>query len=120
MPWTFAAIIIAGMSLVGVPGTAGFISKWYLIVAALEQQAWVSVTVILAGSLLAVVYMGKIIEALYFKPALAAHQTVKEAPLLLLVPTWALVLANIYFGLNTDLTVGVAEQAAQVLGAVEL
>ncbi|VAW85363.1 Na(+) H(+) antiporter subunit D [hydrothermal vent metagenome] len=120
MPWTFGAIIIGGMSLVGVPGTAGFISKWYLILAALEQQAWVSVAVILVGSLLAVVYMAKIIEALYFKPALENNQTVKEAPLLLLVPTWVLVLANIYFGLNTDLTVGVAERAAQVLGAVTL
>ncbi len=118
MPWTFGAIVIAGLSLVGVPGTAGFISKWYLVLAALEQNAWVLVAVILIGSLLAVVYVGKIIEALYFKPATDEIKDVKEAPLLLLAPTWVLVLANIYFGLNTELTVGVAEQAAQALGVV--
>ena len=118
MPWTFGALIIGGLSLIGVPGTAGFVSKWYLILAALEQQAWISVAVILVGSLLAVVYIGKIIEALYFKPTDAAHQSVKEAPLLLLVPTWTLALANIYFGLDTDLTVGVAQSAAQMLGTV--
>ncbi len=118
MPWTFAAIIIAGLSLVGVPGTAGFISKWYLVLAALEQNAWLLVAVILVGSLLAVVYVGKIIEALYFKPATEQNREVKEAPLFLLGPTWVLVLANIYFGLNTDLTVGVATQAAQALGVV--
>ena len=119
MPWTFGAVVIGGLSLVGVPGTAGFISKWYLVTAALEQQAWISVAVILLGSLLAVVYVGKVIEALYFKPVTDTNKTVTEAPILLLVPTWALVLANLYFGLNTELTVGVAEQAAAALAGVQ-
>ncbi len=120
MPWTFGAIIIGAFSLVGVPGTAGFISKWYLILAALEQHAWFSIAAILVGSLLAVIYMGKLIEALYFKPVSETNREVQEAPLLLLAPLWVLVCANIYFGLNTDLTVGVAETAAQVLGAKPL
>ncbi|PVV06212.1 MAG: cation:proton antiporter [gamma proteobacterium symbiont of Ctena orbiculata] len=119
MPWTFGAIVIGGLSLVGVPGTAGFISKWYLVMAALEQQAWISVTVILSGSLLAVVYVGKLIEALYFKPVDDAGHAVSEAPLLLLVPTWSLVLANIYFGLDTGLTVGVAAKAATMLAGMQ-
>lgn len=118
MPWTFGAIIIGGLSLIGVPGTAGFISKWYLVLAALQQQAWFLVAVILFGSLLAVVYVGKIIEALYFKPATEINREVKEAPMLLLLPAWALVFANIYFGLDSELTVGVAEQAVQMLGVV--
>ncbi len=116
MPWTFGAIVIGGLSLIGVPGTAGFISKWYLVLAALEQQAWIVVAVILIGSLLAVVYIGKVIEVLYFRPAKETHLAVKEAPMLLLAPTWVLVIANIYFGLNTELTVGIAQRAAQVLG----
>ena len=37
MPWTMAALVVAGLSLVGVPGTAGFISKWYLLTAALQE-----------------------------------------------------------------------------------
>ncbi len=118
MPWTFGAIVIAGLSLIGIPGTAGFISKWYLVTAALEQQAWISVAVILFGSLLAVIYIGKLIEALYFKPVTDSNQSVQEAPLLLLVPLWVLVCANIYFGLDTSLTVGVAEKAADVLGVI--
>ncbi len=115
MPWTFGAIVIGGLSLVGVPGTAGFISKWYLVLAAIEQQAWIPVAVILFGSLLAVVYVGKLIEALYFKPLSDTSKPVTEAPAFLLVPTYALVFANLYFGLDTKLTVGVAEQAAQIL-----
>ena len=120
MPWTFGAIVIAGLSLIGVPGTAGFVSKWYLLFAALEQDAWISAAVILIGSLLAVVYIGKIIEALYFKPVTDTNKSVKEAPLLLLLPTWTLVFANIYFGFDTSLSVGIAETAADVLGVVNM
>ena len=115
MPWTFGAIVIAGLSLIGIPGTAGFVSKWYLLLAALEQNAWISVAVILIGSLLAVVYIGKIIEALYFRPVTDSNKSIKEAPLLLLIPTWSLVLANIYFGFATVLTVGTATTAVTTL-----
>lgn len=118
MPWTFGAIVIAGLSLIGVPGTAGFISKWYLVLAAIEQQAWILVVVILIGSLIAVVYVGKVIEALYFKSANDSNTVVKEAPLLLLLPTWAFVLANIYFGLDTELSLGMSERAVETLGVI--
>jgi multicomponent Na+:H+ antiporter subunit D len=118
MPWTFAAIFIAGLSLIGVPGTAGFISKWYLVLAALEQQAWIIAVVILVGSLLAVIYMWKLVEALFFRESTQSKHAIKEAPLLLLVPTWILVLANIYFGLNTQLTLSAARTVTVVLGQV--
>jgi multicomponent Na+:H+ antiporter subunit D len=116
MPWTFAAIFIAGLSLIGVPGTAGFISKWYLVLAALEQQNWLIALVILAGSLLAVAYMWNLIETLFFQPATRRREPVREAPLSMLVPMWLLVIANIWFGLDTELTVGIAETAVQLLG----
>jgi multicomponent Na+:H+ antiporter subunit D len=125
MPWTMAAFAIAAASLIGIPGTAGFISKWYLVSAAIEQQAWAAVAVILIGSLLAVIYVWKLVEVLYFQPADTstgqegfgkAPPHVREAPLSLLLPTWVLVVANIFFGLNTDLTVGVATRAVQMLG----
>ena len=121
MPWTFAAIFISGLSLIGIPGTAGFISKWYFVLAALEQQYWFVALVILLGSLLSMVYMWKIIEVLFFRPATdtglqEAGLQVQEAPVSLLIPMWTLVLANIYFGINTELTVGVAETAVELLG----
>ena len=115
MPWTFSAIFISGLSLIGIPGTAGFISKWYFMSAALEQQAWWIAIVILLGSLLSIVYMWKILEALFFRPAPDKGLHVTEAPVSLLVPMWTLVLANIYFGINTELTLGVAETAVDLL-----
>ena len=121
MPWTFAAVVIGGLSLIGVPGTAGFISKWYLVLAAIEKQNWIVVLIVLLGSLLAVIYVWKLIEVMYFKrenepDQLPPRETlVKEAPLMLLIPTWILVFANIYFGFSTELTVGVAKQAVGLL-----
>jgi len=116
MPWTFAAIFIAGLSLIGIPGTAGFISKWYFVLAAIEQQSWFIALVILLGSLLSVVYMWKIIEVMFFRPTTDTGLQVNEAPLSLLIPMWVLVFANIYFGFNTELTVNVAETAVNLLG----
>ena len=65
MPLTSAALVVCGFSLIGVPGTAGFISKWLLIAAALESGpwGWVLVVVILVSSLMAVVYIWRIVEA---------------------------------------------------------
>lgn len=117
MPYTMAAFTIAGLSIIGVPLTVGFVSKWYLVTAALEQQHWLVAFIVLVGSLLAVVYIGRILEAAYLKKpsAITADKTIKEAPLLMLIPMWILVLANIYFGIDTSLSVSAADAAAQWL-----
>jgi multicomponent Na+:H+ antiporter subunit D len=114
MPFTMAAFVLGGLSLIGVPLTVGFISKWYLVRAALEQGLWPIAVVVLVGSLLAVIYVWKVVEVAYFRPSPEDHG-IQEAPLSLLVPTWILVLANLYFGINAKLTTGVAIRAAQSL-----
>ncbi len=115
MPWTMGALVIGGLSLIGVPLTAGFISKWYLLLGALEQEQWLLAVLILGGSLLAVIYVWRVIEAAYLQPAPARQAPVREAPLSMLVPTWLLALANVYFGVHTEVTVGVASRAARLL-----
>ncbi len=118
MPMTMAAIVIGGLSLIGVPLTVGFISKWYLILAVIENGWWPVAVLILLGSLLAVVYVWRIVETAYFKPVPAANESVTEAPLSFLIPVWTLVLANIYFGIDTRLSVQVAQAASQSLFGV--
>ena len=114
MPWTMAAFVVGGLSLIGVPLTVGFVSKWYLVQAALEQGNWPVAGVVLLGSLLAVVYVWRVVEVAYFSEP-SPEAEIREAPLGLLVPTWALVLANLYFGIDASLTAGVATRAAEVL-----
>ena len=109
MPWTMAAIVIGGLSLIGVPLTVGFISKWYLVLAALERGWWPIAVLILFGSLIAIVYVWRVVEIAYFQPAKNRDSEIKEAPLGLLLPIWLLVAANVYFGIDTRLTLGVSE-----------
>jgi len=115
MPWTLTAFALAGVSLVGVPPTAGFISKWYLISAAIEaDQLWL-VALILVTSLMALIYIARIIELVWLQPRPEGAPVVEEVPWGLLVPVWMLVAANFYFGIDTRLTVGAASAAAQAL-----
>ena len=113
MPWTMAAFVAGGLSLIGVPLTVGFVSKWYLVLAALEQGLWLLVAAVVVSSLLAVAYVWRVVEIAYFRGP--AREGVREAPWSLLVPTWVLVLANFWLGVDTRVTVGLATQAAQAL-----
>jgi multicomponent Na+:H+ antiporter subunit D len=119
MPLTLFAFVLGGLSLIGVPLTAGFISKWVLVQAAIERGNWFVAAVILVGSLLAVIYVWRVVEAAYFRPTPAGNAApgaeIAEAPLSMLIPTWILIGASIYFGIDTSLTLGVAERAAQFL-----
>ncbi len=114
MPWTMAAFVVGGLSLIGVPLTVGFVSKWYLVQAALEQGMWPVAVVVLIGSLLAFMYVWKVVEVAYFGDV-DPDAGIREAPLSLLLPTWALVIANFYFGIDASLTASVATSAAQAL-----
>ena len=115
MPWTMAAFVVGGLSLIGVPFTAGFISKWYLVLGALEDGRWPIAVAILLSSLLAVIYVGRVVEAAYFEAPPADAAPVEEAPWSLLLPTWVLAGATVYFGIFTHVTAGVAERAAALL-----
>ena len=114
MPWTSAAVVIGGLSLIGVPGTAGFVSKWLLVQGALEKGWWPVALLIVASSLLAVIYVWRVVEVLYMKPT-PTDSVVREAPISMLIPIWIAALACIWFGLNTDMTLSAAKTAAQGL-----
>ncbi|MBB5751718.1 monovalent cation/H+ antiporter subunit D family protein [Prosthecomicrobium pneumaticum] len=111
MPATMAALTVAGLGLIGVPGTAGFVSKWYLIKGALEAgMPWLALLIV-ASSILALLYVGRLVELIWLRPRPADAAPVAEAPLELLLPTLALAAATIWFGLDTRFTAGLAQAA---------
>ncbi len=115
MPLTSFGIVLGGLSLIGVPGTVGFVSKWYLVLAALESGQWWIALAIVLSSLLAVVYVWRFVEAAYFREPDEKLAQLKEAPLEMLVPAWLMIAACFYFGLDTALTVDGAARAAATL-----
>ena len=115
MPYTMAAFVAAGFSLIGVPSTVGFISKWYLILGALEKDWWLVAVFIVLSSLLAVIYFWKVIEFAYFKGRPNGAVEIRDVPLSMLIPIWVMVGSNFYFGLNTNFTISAAMKAATSL-----
>ncbi len=115
MPITAAAFVVGGFGLIGVPATAGFISKWYIVLGAIEKGWYGIAFAILLSSLLAVVYVWRVVEVLYFREATGPAEEAEEAPLSMLIPTWLLIGGSIVFGLWTPWTVGIANQAARHL-----
>ena len=67
------------------------------------------------SSLLAVVYMGRMLEAIFFRAPANPNKRRKEAPLLILIPLWILALANIWVGVQGGFVAGLAEDAANAL-----
>ncbi len=114
MPLTMVGFTIAAASLIGVPGTAGFIGKWYLVLAAIERGWWWLVFAIMLSSLLAVIYLGRVLESVWLRPAPTGTRA-RDMPLSMLVPAWILVIGCVWFGLDTDLTAGIARRAATEL-----
>ncbi len=114
MPWTAAALAIGGLSLIGVPGTAGFVSKWALLNAWLDLGWWPAVAVLAFMSVLSFFYVGRVLEAMYLHapPPREHGAPAPKAGALTLAPLWALAIANIVFGLWAEFPIRLAQAAA--------
>lgn len=115
MPLTAAAIVAGGFSLIGVPLTVGFVSKFYLVQGALAAGMWPIALMIMLSSLLAVIYVWRVVEIMYFRSPAIGSEKQTEAPLSLLVPTYVLLGAAFWFGIDATYTGDVAMSAAQTL-----
>jgi len=112
MPITTTAFLVCGLSLIGLPLTAGFISKLYLVRALLEADMIMVLLLVMASSALSVVYLWKIVEVLWHRGE--DDQPVAEAPSLYL-PLWIVAIANIWLGVSPAPLVDAAGRAAMYL-----
>jgi multicomponent Na+:H+ antiporter subunit D len=115
MPLTMSAFTVACFGLVGTPGTSGFISKWYLVLGALDKGWWVLVFLIEASSLIALLYVGRVLEVVWLREPSPALAQAGDPPASMLLPIVVLAAATIYFGFDTEWTAGVASTAAKGL-----
>ena len=90
MPYTSLAMILAALAMIGMPPGAGFVTKWYLIRAALEARGYVFVAVIFASTLLMIVYFWRVIEIMYIRTeketTLNGGPGINEIPASMLMP----------------------------------
>lgn len=121
-PLTMAAFVVAGLSLIGLPGTAGFTGKWYLVLGALDTGTLGALVAVplLISSVLALVYVWRVVEAAYFGASAADSPEPStggwpEAPPLMLGVLLAGAALNVWFGLQPELPISLAERAADIL-----
>ncbi len=106
MPFTMSAFVVCALSMIGVPPTCGFFSKWYLIQGAILAGEWPFVAALLGSSLINVILFFRIIEiGFVFKSSMQGHphdkermDKIDEAPLSMLIPTVGIATAIILIG----------------------
>jgi multicomponent Na+:H+ antiporter subunit D len=117
MPLMMGAFTVAALSMVGIPPTAGFFSKWYLILGSIEANNWVFVAVILASSLLTAVYFFRMIEKIFTTPPDAdpVVEQAREPSSRILSPIITLAAGIIVLGLMNALIVSYVLQPVVAL-----
>jgi multicomponent Na+:H+ antiporter subunit D len=107
MPWTMAGLVLAGLSIIGVPPTCGFFSKWYLVLGAFEAGAYHFAAALIISSLVCAVLFFKVFEICFVEPMTESHgrhgaAVMTEAPVSMLVPlglvSTAIVAAGVFAG----------------------
>ncbi len=115
MPVTMGVFIISGLSLVGVPGTAGFIGKWYLLQATITAGMWPVFAIILITSLITFMYIWRVVEIAFFNYIDSSKGSVNEAPVMMLVPMVLLAALSIVIGIWPVYINGYVDMVATVL-----
>ncbi|MEN2995016.1 MAG: monovalent cation/H+ antiporter subunit D family protein [Thermodesulfovibrio sp.] len=100
MPITMAAFTIAALSMIGIPPTAGFFSKWYLIVGAVKAGYLVSAVILIFSSLVNALIFFRILEKIYFtKNENTPMYNFRELPISMMIPIVITALAILIIGL---------------------
>ncbi|MCK9174589.1 MAG: monovalent cation/H+ antiporter subunit D family protein [Desulforhopalus sp.] len=101
MPFTFGAFFLASLTMIGVPPAAGFITKWDLLIGALDANQIGIILVLITSTILNAAYFLPVTYRAFFaKPANGVvYDSVKEAPLAMLVPIVIAAAVSIIIGI---------------------
>ncbi|MFO7752508.1 MAG: proton-conducting transporter membrane subunit [Desulfobacteraceae bacterium] len=112
MPWTMTGFVLAGFSIIGVPPTCGFFSKWYLVIGGIEAGAYHFVAALIISSLICAVLFFRIFEIGFFSDDSHGHghghsagPEMAEAPISMLIPLGITSLFLIGLGLYSGVIV---------------
>jgi len=98
MPITYLAYLVAIISMAGIPPMGGFISKWLIFQAVIDKGMILVAIAVFFGSVGSFLYVFRPLAALFLGQEFREYKGVKEAPLLMLIPTFILMGLNVYTG----------------------
>jgi multicomponent Na+:H+ antiporter subunit D len=73
MPWTMGAFAIGALGMIGVPPTAGFLGKWFMLTGAMQTANWLAVTVMVVSTVLNAGYFLPIVFRAFFRAPPESH-----------------------------------------------
>ncbi len=111
-PITSFALLICGVSLIGIPLTNGFVSKLYLFQALYYNHMFITIALVAISSALAVIYFWKIVESLWFSSI--KTEAASEDPAIY-IPLWIVAISIIIFGVFSAPIVDLANMASNSL-----
>jgi multicomponent Na+:H+ antiporter subunit D len=118
MPWTMTAFAIGALSMIGIPPAAGFVSKWYIMVGALETERFFAVAVIVLSTLLNAAYFAPIVLSAFARPDADDRSSHGEAPLPILIAVTATAALTVLLFLFHQVPLALADQmVGRALGA---
>lgn len=123
MPKVFVIFTLSGMALMGVPGLAGFISKWQLAQAAVESEnplAWMGVGALLISTLLTAIYMLTISVRAFFPGKdfdYSKISDVKDPGVRMLLPLVVFAIVIVIFGVHPQPFLEALQDVASVMVA---
>jgi multicomponent Na+:H+ antiporter subunit D len=110
MPWTMAAFAVGALSMIGLPPTAGFISKWYMLSGAFAGSHWLALTVIVGSTLLNAGYFLPVVYRAFFRAPADAGASHGEAPWPMLLGLLATAAATVLLFFLPDVPLALARQ----------
>jgi multicomponent Na+:H+ antiporter subunit D len=116
MPWTMGAFTIGALSMIGVPPTAGFVSKWYILAGAFQADNLVAVFTIIASTVLNAAYFLPILYMVWFEREKEAGKEHGEAPFLVVLALCLTALLTLAFFLFNGPVIELESQVVKGLG----
>jgi multicomponent Na+:H+ antiporter subunit D len=112
MPWTFGAFGVAALSMIGAPPVAGFISKWYLLIGAIDARSLLIIGVLIVSTLLNAAYFAPVVYHGFFGKAAPtdAQHRYREAPLTMVIPLSLTAFISVLIGVYPDFFMNFAKQ----------
>ncbi len=121
MPVTGMTMTICALSMIGLPPFAGFFSKWYLALGAIQKGQYLFVAALILSSLLSAIYFFRLLEHLFMDPKkeFPDRYPRAELPWQMLIPVLTAGFVIVGLGLfHTGIVSGIfGEALMEVIGA---
>jgi len=115
MPITMGCFSIAAISLIGIPPTNGFVSKWFLAMGGLQENRAIFVVILLVSAILTAAYLMPIVITAFFPGEMGRELENKEPPLMMLVPVVMLTGISVALGLFPNFILHFIQDISKIL-----